>query len=104
METVCHLHCLGCADRCSQSIRWRTVTADDLYAIVSLEPVAQGLSFTVGQQVNDAMSHQVNKDGAVAPPPTESEVINTKHTRCAGGWQLCSSYSSEQSIRASLHC
>ena len=62
-----------------------TITGDHLNAGVGLQPGCEAVRLTVGQQVNDGTTFQVNEDRAVTLATLPGPVIHPEHARRRGG-------------------
>src|SRR2546429_26825 len=79
MKAIGHLLGLGSSFARSLSIGSCTVTADEFDSGMSRQPGYQGLSLAVRQQLHNAMSLQINQDGAIGLPLADRPIVHSKH-------------------------
>jgi hypothetical protein len=80
MEPIRDLDGLGCSLASPIGVGAGTITHDDLDAGMAPQPDRQGLSLSVGQQIDDAVTFQFAQDRAVALPFAPGPVIDAENT------------------------
>ncbi|GAB4200605.1 MAG: hypothetical protein OHK0022_21830 [Roseiflexaceae bacterium] len=85
MEAVGHLHGLGGTARGTLSILTAAVAADHLNARMVSQPLSQGSSRALGEQIHDLVTFQVNQDGAVDLAFAQGEIVNAEKARSCSG-------------------
>ena len=85
MKAVGYLLGLRSAEPDTLGVGTGAVTADHLHLRVSAEPGGEGVSRTVGEQIDNPMPLQVDQDGAeIAPFPTRP-IVDPQHPHRSRG-------------------
>ena len=92
-----------CTFRCCLGVGRRTVPADEFNARMILEPLRDGVSITIRQEIDDVAPLQVHDDRAVALPFAPRPVVDTDEARRRRCIVLERFDTSEQRIRAGCH-
>ena len=81
VPAISYLKGTGCATSCCVRKYTTTVAANDLHIgmLMIAEPVDQGVSRGILQQVNDAVSRGIHQNRAVAASAAKRKFVNTKH-------------------------
>jgi len=81
VPAISYLKCTGCATSRSVGIHTTTVAADDLNIgmLMLAEPVDEGVSRGILQQVDDAVSSGIHQNRAVAASSAKRKFVNSEH-------------------------
>src|SRR5260370_41669356 len=81
VPAISYLKGTGCATSCSVRIYTTTVAANDLHIgiLMIAEPVDQGVSRGILQQVDDAVSSGIHQNRAVAASSAKRKFVNSEH-------------------------
>ena len=52
------------------------IPADDLHTWMGQQPLFEGLSFSVGQQVDGNPTFEIDEDSSIAPPAAETKIVH----------------------------
>src|SRR5438874_2745944 len=61
--------------------RASAIPADDLHTRMGLQPLFEGLGFSIRQQVDGNPAFQVDEDRSIAPSSTKAKIVYTQHPR-----------------------
>jgi len=103
MPTVRYLPGVWRTERGATGIDVATVSADDLHTGVILQPYCPAFGGAVGQQVDGAMTLQVNDQGAVTFALAVSPVVHANHTRRCACWHTGAAQQSQKRVWAGPH-
>src|SRR6266849_4330321 len=78
VPAISYLKCTGCPTSCSVGIHTTTVAADDLHIgmLMVAEPVHQGISRGILQQVDDAVSSGIHQNRPIAASAAKRKFVN----------------------------
>ncbi len=85
VKAISYLNGIGCTAACTFGIAPAPIPTDDLGATVLFQPRLKRFWLPVGQEVDHAVSLEINHDSAVAVTTAEGEVIDTQDARCVMG-------------------
>ena len=105
VPAISYLKGAGCATSCSVGIHTTTVAADDLHIgmLMVAEPIHQGISRRILQQVDDAVSCGIHQNRAVTASATKRKFVNPEHPWRLDGLLRERSYQTHQRGAARRH-
>lgn len=80
MPTIEHLLGLWRTCRCSNPVTRPSVTADDLNALMGLEPLFEDLLITAHQEVHDPMLLQIDENASRGMLALKSPIVHSQYT------------------------
>src|SRR3954465_14927706 len=103
MKSVSHLSCSRCASSPSVSVCFSTVTTDQLYCRMLLEPGCETVCRSVCEQINRPPRLQVDEYRTVSVAFAPSPVINANKLGFVDGRQIISVYLPKHGVRANRY-
>src|SRR6266568_1060668 len=83
--------------------RASAIPADDLHTRMGLQPLFEGLGFSIRQHVDGNPPFKVDEDRSIAPASAKAKIVYTQHTRCGCLALLLLTNQPQEPVRTGLY-